>query len=425
MTLWVAVICLALLVGIPIMILLRVNLSTYFAIRNDLKEVEMFAGMIKLILWEPNEGLIVLKNKQVSEVINEEGGGRKYIYPIFGEELWARVSLAQHMLTWEDKNVLTGESLQLRIKAAIWWQIEDVNKYVFKISHLDTVSRYQKSALQHTTDKWLQTLTESTLRAMASEMNVASLILPNAGEQREINPRDLIPDAFVTRLRTTIAEKAEEYGIQIHRAEIQEVSLPEDVQQAIRDTWTAKLRPLQSESEARAKQIEIEALIQTLGRKDAADLQKLQAMQGSSFFGMSPLIGSMLTPDSGEAIPPQLPQNTFRQLPPPQAPSNPDNQPHLTELRRCEPFVRQLLNDLARFLFTTFNFTEGWMSQRVYEWTVQGQSRRKSVPMSISVYLCFHGKKLTSFTLDGPNSEEHIATTEELLKEALRKRYVP
>lgn len=418
MTLWAVIMCLGLLGSIAL-IPLRVKLSTYVAIRNNLKEVDIFGGMMKLILWEPNEGLVILKNKQVSEVINEEGGGRKYIYPILGEELWARVSLAQHMLTWEDKNVLTGESLQLRIKVAIWWQIVEVNKYVFKISHLDSVSRYKKSALLHTTNTWLQTLTESTLRALASEMNVASLILPNAGAHQEINPRDLIPEAFVSRLRSTIAEKAEDYGIQVHRAEIQEVSLPEDVQQAIRDTWTAKLRPLQSESEARAKQIEIEALIQSLGRKDAADLQKLEAMQGSSFFGMSPLVGSMLTPDSSSSPQaPQLPQPTSKQLPPP---SDGHAQP---ELHRCAPFVHQLLNDLGRFLFTTSNFTEGWITPQVYQWRMQGQSRRTSHLTSITVNLCFNPDRSTHFTLDTPDAEEHIAVTEQALKNALRKRYV-
>ena len=54
------------------------------AIRRGDREVDLFFGWMKLVLWEANEGLLFLRNKQIGEVIYgpEQGGGMRFIYPI-------------------------------------------------------------------------------------------------------------------------------------------------------------------------------------------------------------------------------------------------------------------------------------------------------------------------------------------------------
>jgi hypothetical protein len=65
------------------------------AIRARKWELDIFFGTIKLILWEPNEGLVLLKNKQVTALIYgpKDGGGIRFIYPVFGDEVKVRVPL--------------------------------------------------------------------------------------------------------------------------------------------------------------------------------------------------------------------------------------------------------------------------------------------------------------------------------------------
>jgi hypothetical protein len=53
----------------------RVFLAKDAAIHNRQGEVALFGGMVKLVLWEANEGLLLLRNKRISRVIPGGRGG--------------------------------------------------------------------------------------------------------------------------------------------------------------------------------------------------------------------------------------------------------------------------------------------------------------------------------------------------------------
>src|SRR5204863_1104096 len=114
------VIITALLTFIACIIFARIGLARYFAIRDHQNDVVMFGGAVRLLLWEPNEGLVILKYKKVSDIIQGGSGGTRFIYPIKGEELRARIPTTFRMLTWEDPAILTRESIQVRMKVAVW-----------------------------------------------------------------------------------------------------------------------------------------------------------------------------------------------------------------------------------------------------------------------------------------------------------------
>src|SRR5436305_1122108 len=93
---WTVFIVLILLViAVAGVCFLRVFLAKSNAIRYHRNEVNLFGGMVKLVLWEANEGLVFLKNKQISQLIYgpEDGGGTAYIYPVLGDEVRVRVPL--------------------------------------------------------------------------------------------------------------------------------------------------------------------------------------------------------------------------------------------------------------------------------------------------------------------------------------------
>ncbi len=57
----------------------RISLARYQAIRDHKRDVVMFAGMVRLIVWEPNEGLVLLRYKRIADVIQGAGGGMRFI----------------------------------------------------------------------------------------------------------------------------------------------------------------------------------------------------------------------------------------------------------------------------------------------------------------------------------------------------------
>src|ERR1043165_2393192 len=71
----------------------RMGSAKYFAIRDHKKDVVLLGGFVRLVLWETNEGLVFLRNKAISDVINQSSGGTRFIFPVRGEELRARVPL--------------------------------------------------------------------------------------------------------------------------------------------------------------------------------------------------------------------------------------------------------------------------------------------------------------------------------------------
>ena len=99
------------------------------------KSVPLLFGFARLITWEQNEGLILLRDKRIAELIYgpKSGGGLRIIYPVLGEELRAQVPLTLQLTWFKDERVLTRESIQLAVKVALWWEVHDLEAYFYRI----------------------------------------------------------------------------------------------------------------------------------------------------------------------------------------------------------------------------------------------------------------------------------------------------
>jgi regulator of protease activity HflC (stomatin/prohibitin superfamily) len=282
------------------------SLARYRAIRDGQKNLSMFGGKVRLVLWEQNEGLIFLKYKRVSDVVSG-GGGTRFISPLRGEELRARVPLTLRLLTWEDKAIPTHESIQVAMKVAVWWRVEDLKKYVFNIdSGIHVGQSHENVGVLEAAEAWLKTLTESTLRMLVSEASVASLISSRAVDYLQ-SPSRLTsqsgpaaigsgtPEALTADLARGLSAKAADYGLEVQRVEIQSIRLAPEIQEAIDRVWKASLLPAQSEGEARARQIELQAAAAVLGVDTVALNEVMKNFQGSSFFGMPAFLESLFS----------------------------------------------------------------------------------------------------------------------------------
>ena len=297
------IVLLLILCILALVVAAQVSLARFHAIRDRQNNVVMFGGAVRLLSWEQNEGLVLLKYKKVSEVIVEGGGGMRFIYPIRGEELRARIPLTLRLITWNDTDILTRESIQVMLKVAVWWRVADLKKYIFTI---DTRVNVDNSRLEMgplgAAEEWLQTLTESSIRTLVSQISVALLVSSKPTSYLHVdshNPAEHSPAQGASQvlahdLQIDLHNKAQDYGIEVQRVEIQEIGLSDEIQAAIDRVWKASLLPAQTEQEAKARQIELQSVANVLGVDTVALNEIMKNFQGSSFLGVPAFLENLL-----------------------------------------------------------------------------------------------------------------------------------
>lgn len=312
------------------------------AIHAQGRVAPLFFGLARLITWEQNEGLILLKDKQIQEVIYgpRDGGGIRIIYPVLGEELKAHLPLTLTLSHFHDDKVLTREAIQLKVRVALWWKVADLEKYYFVLSRgvhglrdtgqhvggFDETYRNDQSGAKETAEVWITTLTESCLRQLISETSAALIVskravmsLPNStgGATNAATP-DVIAHEVLKRLQP----KVRDYGLEIDRIEAQEVQLPPHIQEAVDNVWIASTMPVKSEHEARALQIQLQHLAAVIGNDAVAVNEIMKNFRGASVYGSAT---DMLQTVFAKVAPSLLPGPAKASLPalPTTAPSPP------------------------------------------------------------------------------------------------------
>ncbi|HEV8000456.1 MAG TPA: hypothetical protein VGP63_11295 [Planctomycetaceae bacterium] len=312
---------------------LRVFLAKSLAIQRKQKEVDLFGGLVKLILWEANEGIVLLKNKQVSDVIYgpQHGGGTQFIFPVFGEELRIRVPLTLRLMQFQDANVLTRESTQLFVKVALWWWIADLEKYYYVIDKdvnvadddprdgefTEEESGSAATGPRDAAERWILTLAESCIRKLVSQSTTAMVVSKNAMKYIHIDragtdgaalhtngpassgvhshqlavrhgAEAAAPENLADAIEHMLNPKVAEYGLKVNRVEIQEVRLPQELQAALDRLFRSHLLPAQSEQESRARQIELQSVANVLGVQAVALKEVMKEFKGSTYVGGFP-----------------------------------------------------------------------------------------------------------------------------------------
>jgi len=236
------------------------------AIRSGEKQKDVFFGLLRLVLWEANEGLLLLKNKQISSLIYgpRDGGGVRFIYPVFGEEVKDWVPLTLRLTYFEDERVLTRESVPLFIKVALWWRVADLEKYYYSVDKEVHVVGSEDLDLEEATgtgpapslraqknaaEQWVKALAESCIRKIVSQSSTAFVVSKNASSYLHVDRRheqlpppqgkreaqgpiqeSATPDVLADEIHDMLEPKVREYGLEIDRVEVQEVRLPGDLQ---------------------------------------------------------------------------------------------------------------------------------------------------------------------------------------------------
>lgn len=275
---------------LPIWAYAHYKLAVVRAIQNGEQERLVFGGLLKLVLWKPQEGVVFLKKKQIWEVHQDGVGGLRFICPLFGEELGARLALAEQVLTWEDENILTSESLQVRMKVAVWWQATDLRQYAYAIGQ-EGREKAQATTFDMT-NHWLVTMTEGALRTLAATMSIYTLVssspstyileMLQAAQMGNGDDENEEARQFTENLRHRLQQQLEPYGLRVVRVVVQEVSIPDAIKKAIEEAWKTTLVPRIQALEAEGQKAWIETLQGTVDPETLRNLLILRSLQDSN-----------------------------------------------------------------------------------------------------------------------------------------------
>lgn len=287
----------------------RITCQRQQAFRNNLKEVSIFGDFMQVITWEPNEGVVMMRNNEIQPVQFKRGqrktraGGARLISPWLGQLVYARLPLSRNKTVFELKNLLSFETIQLEFRVSLDWQVEDLDQFVEHHSPGPMRNPRQRGqAMIDRAEALLKDKTERILRDLVAQQSVSIPALAKMDWSLEK------PDTQLTNIRLRVQHDAREklkiddqlhhelelmtveHGIRILDRVLVELRLPAEIAAAIEKVWKSSLLPATSAHQALAREIEIRSLANLIGVDFAAINELLKNFRGASFLGPLPIL---------------------------------------------------------------------------------------------------------------------------------------
>ena len=170
------------------------------------------------------------------------------------------IDLREQVYDFDRQNVITKDNIQMQINALLYFQIVDPFKSVYEINNLPNA---------------IEKLTQTTLRNIIGEMEL----------DQTLTSRDTIN----TKLRAVLDDATNKWGIKVNRVELQDITPPESVLQAMEKQMQAERNKratiLTSEGEKEKQRLLSEgekAAIVNKAEAEAIAIQKITEAVGQS-----------------------------------------------------------------------------------------------------------------------------------------------
>jgi len=129
----------------------------------------------------------------------------------FLDKIRAKISLMEKIADFAPQDVITKDNVKMRIDTVVFYQITDCKLYTYGVEH-------PKVAIEN--------LTATTLRNIIGELEL----------DNTLTSRDLIN----TRMRTTLDEATDPWGIKVNRVELKNIIPPKEIQDAMEKQMKAE-----------------------------------------------------------------------------------------------------------------------------------------------------------------------------------------
>lgn len=142
-----------------------------------------------------------------------------------------RIDKREAVYDFPRQNVITRDNVTMEINAILYYQITDVKLAVYEVEDLPEA---------------IEKLTQTKLRDVIGELDLDQTLVSR--------------DQINTKLRLTLDEATDKWGVKVNRVELQEVRPPEDIRQAM-------------EKQMRAERDRRATILESEGKKSAAILE--------------------------------------------------------------------------------------------------------------------------------------------------------
>ena len=142
-----------------------------------------------------------------------------------------RIDLRETVYDFPRQNVITKDNVTIEIDALLYFQVTEPMKAIYEVANLPEA---------------IEKLTQTTLRNVIGELDFDECLISR--------------DTINRKLRTILDEATDKWGVKVNRVELQDITPPEDVQQAM-------------EKQMRAERDRRAAILTAEGEKTAAILE--------------------------------------------------------------------------------------------------------------------------------------------------------
>ncbi|WP_028897761.1 SPFH domain-containing protein [Prevotella sp. HUN102] len=208
------------LIAIVLLVILFAKMAIVIIPQSETRIIERLGKYYATL--QPGINIIIPFIDRAKEIVALRSG--RYTYTTV-------IDLREQVYDFDRQNVITKDNIQMQINALLYFQIVDPFKAVYEINNLPNA---------------IEKLTQTTLRNIIGEMEL----------DQTLTSRDTIN----TKLRSVLDDATNKWGIKVNRVELQDITPPESVLQAME-------KQMQAERNKRA------TILTSEGEKQAAILQ--------------------------------------------------------------------------------------------------------------------------------------------------------
>ena len=235
------------LVAIVVLALIFVKQAIIIIPQSETKIVERLGKYYATL--SPGINVIIPFIDRAKNIVALNRG--RYIYS-------TSIDLREQVYDFDKQNVITKDNIQMQINALLYFQIVDPFKAVYEINNLPNA---------------IEKLTQTTLRNIIGELEL----------DQTLTSRDTIN----TKLRAVLDDATNKWGIKVNRVELQDITPPESVLQAMEKQMQAERNKratiLTSEGEKQAAILQSEGeKTSTINRAEATKQQAILYAEGEA-----------------------------------------------------------------------------------------------------------------------------------------------
>ena len=235
------------LVAIVVLALIFVKQAIIIIPQSETKIVERLGKYYATL--SPGINVIIPFIDRAKNIVTLNRG--RYIYS-------TSIDLREQVYDFDKQNVITKDNIQMQINALLYFQIVDPFKAVYEINNLPNA---------------IEKLTQTTLRNIIGELEL----------DQTLTSRDTIN----TKLRAVLDDATNKWGIKVNRVELQDITHPESVLQAMEKQMQAERNKratiLTSEGEKQAAILQSEGeKTSTINRAEATKQQAILFAEGEA-----------------------------------------------------------------------------------------------------------------------------------------------